>query len=142
MGGLKKNYETYNRSTRVLFSNKCLPQVTLNKFQTNLNYFDLSYPEAISSNFGLSRYISAGYLRFTRAVRINHQEWIIKHQNSIAIYQVSIINDQVSIIKYELLCIKYELLCIKYKSSSINYQILIIMYQLSTIKYQLSSINC
>ena len=31
----QKNYETYNRSVRVLFSKKCLPQVTFNTSQTN-----------------------------------------------------------------------------------------------------------
>ena len=39
----------YNRSARVLYSNKYLAQETLNKFQINLNNFYLSQYESNSS---------------------------------------------------------------------------------------------
>ena len=45
----------------MLFSNKCLAQVTLNKFETDFDNFDISQSEAFSGNFGLSQSIS-GYL--------------------------------------------------------------------------------
>ena len=57
--GHKKNYETYNRSTRVLFSNKYLCQVTLHKLQMNSNNFDFDKSKHISSYFSLSRSIFA-----------------------------------------------------------------------------------
>ena len=70
-GGIKiKNYKTYNRSARVVFSNKCLSQATFNKRRKNSNDFDFNYSEAISSLFSLFRAISAylGYLKLSGSI--------------------------------------------------------------------------
>ena len=81
-----------------LLSNKYLCQVTLIKFKTNSNTFDLSQTEAITSYFSLSWSISIslylGLCRACRAVKINYQVSIIKFQVSIIKYQSSIIKDQ------------------------------------------------
>ena len=83
-----KNYDAYKGSVRVLFSNKCLAQVTLNKFQTHSNYFNLSDSEAISSYFGLSQSISVhlvisqdnlGYIGLSGSI-IEYELWNINSQ--------------------------------------------------------------
>ena len=54
-----KNYETYNRSARVLFSNKCLYQVELDRFKTNSNNFYVRLSQVISSYLHLFWSISS-----------------------------------------------------------------------------------
>ena len=78
-----KNHETYNRTARVLCSNKCLSQVIFNKSQTNLNRVlisvnlkliqCISHYLSLCHNFGLSGSIIKYLLS-----SINHQILNIK----------------------------------------------------------------
>ena len=137
----KENYETYNRSAMVLFSNKCLYQVTCKKSQT-------IYIQLIWSILG---YLSLSWL--FPAVRINYQVSNIEYQVTIIVYQLSSIdypvlisskNHQVSIIRYQLLSINFSFpqsVLRNYQCSSIKYQVQSIHYQVSSIKNRGSSIN-
>ena len=72
-----KNYETYNRSARVLFSNQCLSQVKFNKSKTNLNRVLSSVNLKLSPAHSVYLLLSQSMQLFW-AVRINYQVSIIK----------------------------------------------------------------
>ena len=57
----KKLWDKQQERKGAIFLKKYLTQVTTDKFQAILNYFDLSHSEFISSYFGLSQSI-LGYL--------------------------------------------------------------------------------
>ena len=96
----------------VVFSIKCLTQVTLNKFQINSNYFDPIYSEAISSYFGLTWAIS---LYLSGLYQVNSSYLGLSGLPSINNYYQVSINCKISIIKYQWSSIKYQVSSIKYQ---------------------------